>query len=137
MPKPLGMWASAAPRMTRWQAHSSGSNATCGCDGLREAEFDRERFGAEASPRGRGAPGSAGTVLMAAHKGNSGNSGFKGNKSSLPSKHLSWQWVAGTGSHKPLRLFALSRQHRASFTPFWRQVTSGMGSACELLQRGS
>ena len=37
----------------------------------------------------------------------------------------------------PLRLFAWPHQRCASFTQFWRQVTSGMGSAGELLQRAN
>jgi deoxyribodipyrimidine photo-lyase len=38
---------------------------------------------------------------------------------------------------QPARLFASPRQRCASFTQFWRQVTSGVGSACELLQRAN
>jgi deoxyribodipyrimidine photo-lyase len=39
------------------------------------------------------------------------------------------------GLRQPARLFASPRRRCASFAQFWRQVTSGVGSACELLQR--
>jgi deoxyribodipyrimidine photo-lyase len=41
------------------------------------------------------------------------------------------------GLQRPVRLFAAPRRRCASFTQFWRQVTSGIGSAGELLQRAN
>jgi deoxyribodipyrimidine photo-lyase len=48
--------------------------------------------------------------------------------------HLPRHWDE-LGLQPPARLFASPRRRCASFTQFWRQVTSGMGSAGELLQR--
>ena len=41
------------------------------------------------------------------------------------------------GLQQPVRLFESPRQRCASFTQFWRRVTSGVAAAGELLQRAN